>query len=69
MNEQTIGELAGDVWEYLRRNGGQADLHSIRNGVRAREGISADVGAGWLAREGMVFFHFDQGAVQVELRS
>jgi hypothetical protein len=68
MNEQTIGQLAGEVWSYLRRNGGRAELNSLRNGVKSRDGISAEVGVGWLAREGKVFFDFDRGSPEITLR-
>jgi hypothetical protein len=68
MNEQMIGEVAGEVWRYLDRNGGRADLSSIRNNVRAKEGVSADLGTGWLAREGKLHFSLEHGTVQVVIR-
>jgi hypothetical protein len=68
MNEQTIGEVAGEVWRYLDRNGGRADLNTLRNGVKGRDGVSPDLGTGWLAREGKVYFAFEHGSVQVGIR-
>jgi len=68
VNEHTIGEVAGEVWVYLAKHGGQAEVTTIRNQVRAREGVSADLGMGWLAREGKLYFTPDHGTVQVFLR-
>ena len=68
MNEHAIGEVAGEVWRFLERSGGRADLSTVRNNVRAKDGISADVGTGWLAREGKLYFTTEQGTVHVGLR-
>ena len=68
MNEQMIGEVAGEVWRYLERNGGRAELGTLRNSIRQREGVSADLGTGCLAREGKVSFETERGSVHVALR-
>ena len=68
MNEHVIGEVAGEVWRYLERNGGHADLNSIRTNVKVRDGVSADLGTGWLAREGKVQFVAERGGIQVGIR-
>ena len=68
MNEQTIGEIAGEVWRYLEKNGGRADITSVRNSVKARDNVSPDLGTGWLAREGKIFFTTEQGTVHVSIR-
>ncbi len=68
MNEQMIGEVAGEVWRYIERSGGRADLNAVRGNVRTKDGVSADLGTGWLAREGKLYFTSDHGAVQVGIR-
>lgn len=68
MNEQMIGEVAGDVWRFLDKNGGRADLNTVRSAIKAKDGVSADLGTGWLAREGKIYFTAEQGSVQVGIR-
>ena len=68
MNEQLIGEVAGEVWRYIERNGGRVDANTIRTGVKVREGVSPDLGTGWLAREGKLYFAHENGTVQVGIR-
>jgi hypothetical protein len=68
MNEERIGEIAGDVWRYLEKSGGRAELTSVRSNVRQREGVTPEVGIGWLAREGKLQFTVEQGTTQLELR-
>ena len=68
MNEQKIGEMAGEVWRYLERHGGQVELNTLRQQVRGDGNVSPDMGAGWLAREGKVYFHIEGSNVRVGLR-
>ncbi len=37
-------------------------------GVKSKGGISVDLGTGWLAREGKVYFDSNHGSVQVGIR-
>lgn len=68
MNEQKIGELAGQVWHYLESHGGQAELNVIRKQVGNQEGIPVEMGMGWLAREGKIAFHREGESVRVSLQ-
>ena len=68
MNDQKIGELAGQVWNYLETHGGQADWNTIRRQIGNQEGVPVDMGMGWLAREGKISFHHDGDNVRVSLR-
>ncbi len=68
MIEQKIGEIAGDVWRFIERQGGQADLNVLRQNFRHNDGLSADLGTGWLAREGKVAFLNDNGGIRVQIR-
>ncbi len=68
MNEQKIGELAGQVWRYLETHGGQADWNTIRRQVGSFDGIPVDMGVGWLAREGKLHFTTDGDAIRMALR-
>ena len=68
MNEQMIGEVAGEVYRFLDRNGGRAELTAVRNAVKPPHGVSVDLGTGWLAREGKIYFASESGTVHVGLR-
>ncbi|MHB8419974.1 MAG: winged helix-turn-helix domain-containing protein [Myxococcales bacterium] len=68
MNEQRIGELAGQVWRYLESHGGQADYNTIRRQVGTHDGIPVEMGVGWLAREGKIFFSAEGDNVRMGLR-
>jgi hypothetical protein len=68
MNESNIGEVAADVFRYLEQNGGRADLNTVRAQVKPRNGVSPDLGTGWLAREGKLSFTNDHGSVLVGIR-
>jgi hypothetical protein len=68
MNEQKIGEIAGEVWRFVERHGGQVELDSVRRQVRGDGNVSADMGAGWLAREGKISFQSEGNNIRVALR-
>ncbi len=68
MNEHTIGEVAGEVWRVVERNGGRMDLSAVRRNVQPRDGVSADHGLGWLAREGKLTFETERGTTVISLR-
>lgn len=68
MNEHKIGEMAGEVWRYVERNGGQVELDSLRRQIRAEGNVSPDMGAGWLAREGKVYFQNDGSTIRLGIR-
>ncbi len=48
----TIGLAAGIVWKHLQENG-EASLTALKKVVKPA-GASAEMGLGWLAREGKV---------------
>ena len=49
---ETIGLSAGQIWEYLNNNG-EASLTQMKKDLDLK-GNFAELGLGWLAREGKV---------------
>lgn len=49
---EVIGQSAGQIWEYLNNNG-EATLTKMKKDLDLK-GNFADLGIGWLAREGKV---------------
>ena len=49
---ETIGQSAGQIWEYLNANG-ESTLTKMKKDLDL-QGNFAEMGLGWLAREGKV---------------
>lgn len=49
---ETIGQSAGQIWEYLNANG-ESTLTKMKKDLDL-QGNFAELGLGWLAREGKV---------------
>lgn len=60
-----IGDTAGHVWQFLRRNG-KSSLTAVKQGTRAPEPIVL-MAIGWLAREGKVGLHREGRSLQLWL--
>ena len=61
-----IGHVAGDVWEFLSRDGGQT-VASIKKSIAA-PGDVVLAAIGWLAREDKVEFSSHGRSVKISLR-
>lgn len=66
MDENTIGETAGKVWDYLHAHE-KATLSAVEKAVKGPRPVF-HMAVGWLAREGKVLFHEDKRGVQLSLR-
>ena len=66
MDENTIGETAGRIWDYLRANGG-ATLASVEKSSKAPKSVT-HMAVGWLAREGKLQFHEENRTFRILLR-
>lgn len=63
-----IGLCAGEVWRFLDKNDGKANMKSIISGIEApRETVLMAVG--WLAREGYVIIDGNLPNPQIQLNS
>lgn len=51
--EQSIGQSAGQIYNYLAENDGQATMTKIKKDLDLK-GNFAELGLGWLARENKV---------------
>ena len=67
MDENTIGETAGRIWDYLHAHG-KATLGSVEKSVKAPKSV-ADMAVGWLAREGKLQFQEENRTVRLSLRT
>jgi hypothetical protein len=65
IDSQTIGETAGEVWQYLKEHGGT----SLTTLVRAIGALSEAVlmAVGWLARAGKLELSQEKRSVHVRL--
>ncbi|AOV94470.1 hypothetical protein AQV86_00920 [Nanohaloarchaea archaeon SG9] len=52
--EDTIGEVAGEVWDFLEENG-ETSVSGVTKGVEA-PGTKVYMAMGWLAREDKLEF-------------
>lgn len=62
---KTIGETAGQVWNYLQANG-ECSLSALEKGVEAPKAMVA-MAVGWLAREGKVNIKDQKRSVRISL--
>jgi winged helix-turn-helix protein DUF2582 len=63
---ETIGETAGQVWNFLRSNG-DCSLTALEKGVKAPKPM-VSMAVGWLAREGKIAVKDEKRAVRISLR-
>ncbi|MDX1601388.1 MAG: winged helix-turn-helix domain-containing protein [Anaerolineales bacterium] len=61
----TIGQVAGQVWQFLQGEG-KSSVSAIERGVDA-SGREVQMGIGWLAREGKVEFSDEPRGLYVSL--
>lgn len=66
MDENTIGETAGRVWDYLHANE-KATLASVEKAAKAPRS-TVHMAVGWLAREGKLQFHEEGRTLRLSLR-
>lgn len=62
---EVIGQSAGQIWEYLNDNG-ESSLTKMKKDLDLK-GNFADLGLGWLAREGKVDISKKGAATVVKL--
>lgn len=65
--EQTIGESAGQIWNYLSENKGQATMTKIKKDLDLK-GNFAELGIGWLAREDKIELAKSGSSLKIKLR-
>lgn len=62
---ETIGQSAGQIWEYLSNNG-ECTLTKMKKDLDLK-GNFAEMGLGWLAREGKVGLSKSGATTKVKL--
>lgn len=64
---QQIGEVAGEIWQFLSSNGN--DAVSLTNLAKKidRKKDEVTFGAGWLAREGKINIETTKSTVKISL--
>lgn len=65
--EQSIGQSAGQIWNYLSENNGQATMTKIKKDLDLK-GNFAELGLGWLAREEKVELAKSGNSLKIKLR-
>lgn len=65
MDISTVGQVAGQVWQYLRGEG-KSSVSAIEKGV-GRSSREVQMAIGWLAREGKVEFSDEPRGLYVSL--
>ena len=63
----TIGEAAGQIWQYLNQHG-TATLPQLQRDTGLTERL-LQMGIGWLAREGQLAFHQDRRTLILALKT
>lgn len=62
-----IGLAAGDIWNFLEKNGGSASMDDLMKSVPAHRDMVL-MSIGWLAREGHIFLEGTGPAYTVNLQ-
>lgn len=65
--EQSIGLSAGQIYEYLSENNGQATFTKMKKDLDLK-GNFAELGLGWLAREDKVELAKSGNSLKIKLR-
>lgn len=64
--ETSIGESAGQIYNYLSENNGQASFTKLKKDLDLK-GNFADLGLGWLAREDKVTIAKSGNSIKITL--
>lgn len=62
-----IGLAAGDIWNYLEKNGGSAGMDELMGGIPVERDMAL-MSIGWLAREGHIVLEGMGPAYTVKLK-
>lgn len=65
VDTSTVGQAAGQVWQFLRDEG-KSSVSAIERGVDA-SGREVQMAIGWLAREGKVEFSDESRGLYISL--
>lgn len=65
--EQTIGQSAGQIYNYLADNKGQATFTKLKKDLDLK-GNFAELGLGWLAREEKIELAKSGSSLKIKLR-
>lgn len=65
--EQEIGSSAGEIYEFLAKNKGEATMSKIQKNLDLK-GNFAELGLGWLAREDKIEIAKSGNSMKVRLR-
>lgn len=65
--EQSIGSSAGQIYNYLADNKGQATMTKIKKDLDLK-GNFAELGLGWLAREDKIELAKSGSSLKIKLR-
>ncbi|MDD3436670.1 MAG: winged helix-turn-helix domain-containing protein [Candidatus Gastranaerophilales bacterium] len=65
--EQSIGESAGQIYNYLADNKGQATFTKLKKDLDLK-GNFAELGLGWLAREEKIELAKSGSSLKIRLR-
>lgn len=64
--EESIGEIAGDVWDFLESEG-ESSLSAVNKSV-SEPRSRVNMAIGWLAREGKLEFNSEGRGISVDLK-
>lgn len=65
--QQEIGFSAGQIYNYLAENNGQATFTKLKKDLDLKSNF-AELGLGWLAREEKIEFAKSGNSIKVKLR-
>lgn len=65
--EQSIGLSAGQIYNYLSENEGQATFSKLKKDLDLKSNF-AELGLGWLAREEKIEFAKSGNSIKVRLK-
>ena len=65
--EQSIGQSAGQIFNYLSENEGEASFSKLKKDLDLKSNF-ADLGLGWLAREDKIEISKKGNSINVKLR-
>jgi hypothetical protein len=67
MLQEQIGQAAGEIYNYLSSNGGEATMAQMKKKLDL-EGNFGDLGLGWLAREDKIEMHKKGASLNIKLK-